>query len=100
MRGAAMGREKGRDEIVDLFRRVAAHGEEVAERLHSALKGHVDPDLHRTLYAESQIPEPDGGKDGNDEGDRPGTPETPPTQSGRPEKARRSGSARQTGRGQ
>ena len=81
---AAHGREKGRDEIVDLFRRVAAHGEDVAERLHSALKGHVDPDLHRTLYAESQIPEPDGGKDGDDEEENPGTPQTPPTKPGDP----------------
>ena len=83
---AAHGREKGRDEIVDLFRRVAAHGEDVAGRLHSALKGHVDPTLHRTLYAESQIPEPDGGEGGDDAEEHPGTPEIPPTKPDDPKK--------------
>ena len=83
---AAMGREKGCDEIVDLFRRVAAHGEDVAERLHTSLKGYVDPDLHRTLYAESQIPEPDGGEGGDDAEEHPGTPETPPTKPDDPKK--------------
>ena len=83
---AAHGREKGRDEIVDLFRRIAAHGEDVAERLHTSLKGYVDPDLHRTLYAESQIPEPDGGEGGDDAEEHPGTPETPPTKTDDPKK--------------
>ena len=58
---AARGRDKGRDELVDLFRQAAERGEDVAARLHGAIRGHVEDTLHRTLFAESQ----ESGNDGD-----------------------------------
>ena len=73
---AARGREKGRDELVDLFRQAAERGEDVAARLHGAIRGHVEDALHRTLFAESQ-------ESGND-GDGSATPPKDPGKSDDP----------------